>query len=78
MMRSGRRASLVAAVVMAAGCGGGRRARLTGDPRRFCDTLAMATRICPDCGAQYVATVRRCIDCETTENAARARMGKPG
>ncbi|QXC63153.1 hypothetical protein KSP35_10410 [Aquihabitans sp. G128] len=24
----------------------------------------MATRICPDCGAQYVATVRRCIDCD--------------
>ncbi len=24
----------------------------------------MATRICPECGAQYVATVRRCIDCD--------------
>ena len=24
----------------------------------------MATRTCPDCGAQYVATVRRCIDCD--------------
>lgn len=24
----------------------------------------MATRICPNCGAQYVATVRRCIDCD--------------
>lgn len=24
----------------------------------------MATRVCPDCGAQYVASVRRCIDCE--------------
>lgn len=24
----------------------------------------MATRICPECGAQYVASVRRCIDCE--------------
>lgn len=36
----------------------------------------MATRTCPDCGAQYVATVRRCIDCdvvlidETTEAVA--------
>ena len=26
----------------------------------------MATRTCPDCGAQYVATVRRCIDCDIT------------
>lgn len=26
----------------------------------------MATRTCPDCGTQYVATVRRCIDCDTT------------
>ena len=24
----------------------------------------MATRICPECGAQYVASVRRCIDCD--------------
>ncbi|MDQ3462277.1 MAG: hypothetical protein M3471_04480, partial [Actinomycetota bacterium] len=24
----------------------------------------MATRSCPGCGAQYVATVRRCIDCD--------------
>ena len=24
----------------------------------------MATRTCPTCGAQYVATVRRCIDCD--------------
>lgn len=24
----------------------------------------MATRTCPECGAQYVATVRRCIDCD--------------
>jgi hypothetical protein len=24
----------------------------------------MATRRCPECGAQYVASVRRCIDCE--------------
>lgn len=24
----------------------------------------MATRVCPECGAQYVASVRRCIDCE--------------
>lgn len=24
----------------------------------------MATRSCPQCGAQYVATVRRCIDCD--------------
>lgn len=24
----------------------------------------MATRTCPGCGAQYVATVRRCIDCD--------------
>lgn len=24
----------------------------------------MATRTCPQCGAQYVASVRRCIDCE--------------
>lgn len=24
----------------------------------------MATRTCPQCGAQYVATVRRCIDCD--------------
>ncbi len=24
----------------------------------------MATRSCPECGAQYVATVRRCIDCD--------------
>ncbi len=26
----------------------------------------MATRICPDCKAQYVASVRRCIDCDVT------------
>jgi hypothetical protein len=26
----------------------------------------MATRTCPGCGTQYVATVRRCIDCDTT------------
>lgn len=25
----------------------------------------MATRTCPDCDAQYLATVRRCIDCDT-------------
>lgn len=24
----------------------------------------MATRTCPECGAQYVASVRRCIDCD--------------
>jgi hypothetical protein len=24
----------------------------------------MATRVCPECGAQYVASVRRCIDCD--------------
>lgn len=24
----------------------------------------MATRVCPNCGSQYVASVRRCIDCE--------------
>ncbi len=34
----------------------------------------MATRICPDCGAQYVASVRRCIDCDVvlTDPAANA------
>lgn len=26
--------------------------------------MAMATRTCPKCEAQYVATVRRCIDCD--------------
>ncbi|CAN5738062.1 hypothetical protein BH23ACT2_BH23ACT2_16390 [soil metagenome] len=26
----------------------------------------MATRSCPSCGTQYVATVRRCIDCDAT------------
>ncbi len=31
-----------------------------------CDTSPMATRTCPGCGTQYVATVRRCIDCDTT------------
>lgn len=25
----------------------------------------MATRTCPDCNTQYLATVRRCIDCDT-------------
>lgn len=25
----------------------------------------MATRTCPDCDAQYLATIRRCIDCDT-------------
>ena len=24
----------------------------------------MATRVCPECGTQYVASVRRCIDCD--------------
>lgn len=24
----------------------------------------MATRVCPECGSQYVASVRRCIDCD--------------
>lgn len=24
----------------------------------------MATRVCPNCGSQYVASVRRCIDCD--------------
>ena len=24
----------------------------------------MATRVCPQCGSQYVASVRRCIDCD--------------
>jgi len=28
------------------------------------EAAEMATRTCPDCGAQYVATVRRCIDCD--------------
>ncbi|MCB0964570.1 MAG: hypothetical protein KDA98_14920 [Acidimicrobiales bacterium] len=26
----------------------------------------MATRVCPNCGSQYVASVRRCIDCDVT------------
>jgi hypothetical protein len=26
----------------------------------------MATRTCPNCGTQYIATVRRCIDCDAT------------
>lgn len=40
----------------------------------------MATRTCPSCGTQYVATVRRCIDCgevlvaeETSVRAAEAK-----
>lgn len=46
----------------------------------------MATRICPDCGAQYVATVRRCIDCDVVlvdevapdaEGDAAASTGAP-
>ena len=26
----------------------------------------MATRVCPNCGSQYVASVRRCIDCDVS------------
>lgn len=29
-----------------------------------CEASAMATRMCPQCGSQYVASVRRCIDCD--------------
>ena len=53
MMRSGRRASLVAAVVMAAGCGGGRRA--PAPPAPGVAVLASATAI--DGGAAPAAPV---------------------
>ncbi len=33
-------------------------------PDRICEAAGMATRTCPDCGSQYVASVRRCIDCD--------------
>ena len=40
----------------------------------------MATRSCPECGAQYVATVRRCIDCDVVladDVAATVADGEP-
>ena len=42
----------------------------------------MATRTCPDCGAQYVASVRRCIDCDVVltdpvANSAEATVSPP-
>ncbi len=36
----------------------------------------MATRTCPTCGAQYVATVRRCIDCDVAL-VDEVRPGRP-
>ena len=40
----------------------------------------MATRTCPECGAQYVATVRRCIDCDVvlTDELAEDAAGTGG
>ncbi len=38
-----------------------------GDPKRGLAVAspAVATRVCPSCGAQYVAAVSRCADCDT-------------
>ena len=40
----------------------------------------MATRSCPECGSQYVASVRRCIDCDVVlvEDAAPDLLEAPG
>lgn len=44
----------------------GRRRTHTTPTGRFVRSWDMATRSCPACGTQYVATVRRCIDCDAT------------